>query len=100
METILHREIEFRALTPRRTFEAASDEQALEILRLWFGGSQVVDEVLGIDTDAVADRQSVAYRFAGHGPDGSFVIEQRAYFSDRDGRIDWMRLLCSGFRAP
>jgi len=26
------------------------------------------------------------------------VVEQQAYFTERDGRIDWMRVLCSGFR--
>jgi hypothetical protein len=29
---------------------------------------------------------------------GSFVVEQQAYYTERDGQITWMRVLCSGFR--
>ena len=57
-----------------------------------------VDEVVAVATDAFADRQRVAYRLRGHNDDGPFVVEQQAYFTERDGRIDWMRVLCSGFR--
>ena len=53
--------------------------------------------MLSIDSDAVADRERVGYRFAGHNADGPFVVEQQAYLSERDGRIDWMRVIC--FRA-
>ena len=31
-------------------------------------------------------------------PDGRFVVEQQAYLEERDGRIGWMRVMCSGFR--
>jgi hypothetical protein len=68
-------------------------------LRLWFSGSRVIEQVIGVEIDAFADRQRVAYRFRGHDADGPFVIEQHAYFSARDGQIDWMRLMCSGFRT-
>ena len=47
---------------------------------------------------AVGDRERVGYRFSGRNPDGRFVVEQQAYLSERDGRIGWMRALCSGFR--
>jgi len=34
-------------------------------------------------------------------PDGPHLVEQQAYYSTTDGRISWMRVLCSGFRpAP
>ena len=46
----------------------------------------------------MADRERVGYRFAGHNEDGPFVVEQQAYLSERDGRIDWMRVICSGMR--
>jgi hypothetical protein len=26
------------------------------------------------------------------------TVEQQAYLSTRDGQIDWMRVVCSGFR--
>ena len=32
-------------------------------------------------------------------PDGMFLVEQQAYFGAENGRISWLRILCSGFRA-
>ena len=96
---LLHPEVDFRALTPRRFWEATSPRQVVdEILTTWFEESDVVDEVLSIESGGVADREHVAYRFQGHNPDGPFVVEQQAYYTQRDGRIDWMRVLCSGYR--
>jgi hypothetical protein len=31
-------------------------------------------------------------------PEGLFLVEQQAYLAERDGRIGWMRVLCSGYR--
>lgn len=95
---VLCADIEFRAVTPRRFWEAQTAEETLDILHTWFDPSRVVDEVLGVRTDVVADRHSVTYRFAGGQPEGRFVIEQHAYYTERDDRIGWMRLVCSGFR--
>ena len=94
-------EMEFRALTPRRTWEA-SDPAGLvdEILRHWFEDGDEIDEIVSIKTDSVVDRQRVSYRFRGHNADGPFIVEQQAYYSEQDGRITWMRVLCSGFRTP
>ncbi|HEY7619613.1 MAG TPA: hypothetical protein VH834_07565 [Solirubrobacteraceae bacterium] len=99
--SLLHPEIDFRGLTPRRTWEASEPEQVVDgILRQWFEDSDEIDELVSVETGAVADRQRVAYLLRGHNGDGPFVVEQQAYYAERDGRIDWMRVLCSGFRAP
>jgi len=95
---VLCADIEFRAVTPRRFWEAQTAEETLDILHTWFDPPRVVDEVLAVRTDVVADRHSVTYRFAGEQPEGRFVIEQHAYYTERDDRIGWMRLVCSGFR--
>ena len=56
---------------------------------------------LDLDTGDMVDRQRVAWRFAVSTPDGPHLVEQQAYYSTTDGRISWMRVLCSGFRpAP
>jgi hypothetical protein len=91
--------IDFRGLTPGRGWEA-SDRDAVtgQILSRWFEDSDELEELVSVETDAFADRQRVAYRFRGHNPDGVFIVEQQAYYTERDGRIDWMRVLCSGFR--
>ncbi|HEX3691694.1 MAG TPA: hypothetical protein VHV28_18480 [Solirubrobacteraceae bacterium] len=95
---VLCPDVEFRALTPRRFWEAETTDNTLHILRTWFHPARVVDDVLGLSTDLVGDRHSVTYRFAGEEPEGRFVIEQHAYYTERDDRIGWMRLVCSGFR--
>ena len=41
---------------------------------------------------------AIGYRFSVRNPDGRFLVEQQAYLAARDGRIGWMRVLCSGFR--
>ena len=96
---LLDPEIDFRALTPRRFWEATSSNQVVdEILTTWFEEADVVEQVVSIETGGVADREHVTYRFAGTNPDGPFVVEQQAYYTQHDGRIDWMRVLCSGYR--
>jgi hypothetical protein len=92
--------VDFRALTPRRAWEATSSGETLQTLQTWFPSSRTIDETIMLETDAFADCQRVAYRFRGHVADEPFVIEQQAYFRERDGRIDWLRVMCSGFRTP
>lgn len=91
--------IDFRALTPRRVWEASSAYSVVAgVLRQWFDDGDELEEIVSVDVDSVADRQRVAYRFRGRNADGPFVVEQQAYYTERDGRIAWMRVLCSGFR--
>jgi hypothetical protein len=96
---LLHPEIDFRGLTSSRAWEASGPRALVDdVLRLWLEDSDVVEEVLDIQTDAVADTERVGYRFRGHNPDGPFIVEQQAYLRERDGRIGWMRVVCSGMR--
>ena len=95
---ILSPDVDFRALTPRRAWEAPGAGRAVGVLRGWFDDTTIVDDVLGIRTDVVGDRHCVTYRFAGERRQERFVIEQHVYYTEREGRICWMRLLCSGFR--
>jgi SnoaL-like domain len=96
---LLDPEVDFRGLTPGRAWEASGSRAVTEeVLSLWLEESDHIDGVVSVERDAVADRQRIAYRLEGTNPDGPFVFEQQAYFTERDGRIDWMRVLCSGFR--
>ena len=97
LRSLLDPEVEFRALTPRRSWEANGDAETLALFRRWFDLPTIVDEIDDVSSHAVGDRLHLAYRFLGHGDDGPFVIEQQIYFTERDGRIDWMRMMCSGF---
>lgn len=96
---LLHPEIDFRGLTPRRNWEAArADEVVNGILRQWFEDTDELEEIVSIQSDRVADRERVSYRFRGQNADGPFVVEQQAYYTETEGRINYMRVLCSGFR--
>jgi hypothetical protein len=96
---LLHPEIDFRGLTPRRVWEAEDSETVVTgVLRQWFEDSDEILELLHVETGAVADRERVGYRFLVRNPEGLFEVEQQAYIGERDGRIGWMRTLCSGFR--
>ncbi len=98
--TLVAEDIDFRGLTPRRSWQATSSADLIsDVLRTWLGESDVIEEVLEVKTGVFADRQYLAYKFRGHNEDGDFVVEQHAYFTESDGRIDWMRILCSGFRT-
>jgi hypothetical protein len=98
-QALLAPQIDFRALTPRRSWEAGDPASVVdEVLRQWFKDSDRIEEVAAIETDAFSDRCRVAYRFHGRNADGPFVLEQQAYFSESDGQIAWMRVLCSGYR--
>ena len=100
--SLLDPDVDFRGLTPNQVWEASSPQQVVdEILTGWFTESDHVEELFGVESGSVSDREHVAYRFRGHNDDGPFVVEQQAYFTERNGRIDWIRVLCSGFRpAP
>jgi hypothetical protein len=102
MLDLLHPQIDFRGLTPNRTWEANDRNAVISVLlRDWFEEADEIEALERLETDLVGDRQRVGYRFSVHKPDGHFVVEQQAYLAERDGQIGWMRVLCSGYRpAP
>jgi hypothetical protein len=96
---LLDPQVDFRGLTPNRNWEASSPAETVSnVMTQWFEDSDHIDELIEVQTGAFADRQQMTYSFRGHNEDGPFVVEQQAYFTERDGRIAWMRVLCSGFR--
>ena len=99
LRELLHPEISFRALTPNAHWEADDVDGVVEILfESWLEDSDHVDSLDHIETGGVGDRERVGYCFTVTNPDGTHVVEQQAYLGERDGRIDWMRVVCSGFR--
>lgn len=99
LRELLDPSVDFRALTPNRTWEEQDADAVLAVLlERWFEDGDVIEAVARVETDAVADRERVGYRFTGRNADGPFVVEQQAYLAERDGRISWLRVLCSGFR--
>ncbi len=97
---VLADELDFRGLTPGRSWKATSSTAAIDdiVLGHWFVETDVL-ETIDLTTSFVNDRHHVSYRFSGHNPDGPFVVEQQAYFDTANGHIAFMRVLCSGFRS-
>jgi hypothetical protein len=98
---VLHPEIDFRGLTPNQAWHVSDADAVLEIvLGRWFAPTNRIEAIELVEHDAFADREQLRFRFSGHNADGAFVVEQQAYLAERDGRIGWMRVVCSGFRSP
>jgi hypothetical protein len=102
---LLAPQVDFRAMTPRKTWEAQDPEGVLEIVfGHWFGESDQIDALEQLDTDAFADRERVGYRLGVSNPEGHFLVEQQVYLSegengsDGSGQIAWMRVMCAGYR--
>lgn len=62
--------------------------------------AQAIHELTEVTSHEFSDTESVTYRFRGRDTEGEYVCEQHAYLTQRDGSIDWMRVVCSGFCAP
>jgi hypothetical protein len=99
MRELIQPDIDFRALTPSRFWEARDADTVMSIvLGRWFEESDEIETLEQLETGTVVDRERVGYRFSVRNPDGQFVVEQQAYLYGRDGRIAWMRVLCAGYR--
>jgi hypothetical protein len=95
---LLHPELDFRAMTPARFWEAAEPKDVVDILATWFGNRGTLEQVVQVDTDRFADRERVGYRLQFRDGDAVQLVEQQAYLSERDGKIGWLRIMCTGFR--
>ena len=92
-------ELDFKALTPRRHWEATGADELLEILfDSWIVDSDEIRAIEKLDRDMFVDRERVGYRFRVANAKGEYLVEQQAFVTERDGRIAWMRVVCSGYR--
>jgi hypothetical protein len=91
--------VTFRAVTPRRFWDAETPVGVADIvLGTWFGPDKQITALTSVDTDVVGDAAKVSYRMSVDLASGPTVVEQVAYYSESDGRIRHLRLVCSGFR--
>ncbi|MBC6449571.1 hypothetical protein [Actinokineospora xionganensis] len=100
LAALLDPEVDFRALTPNTFWTAATPTEVVDIVfDSWFEEHDHIDAVAALETgDAVGDTQRTGYRFDITTPDGPHVVEQQAYYRERDGRLRYLRIVCSGFR--
>src|SRR5438270_4938383 len=95
---LLHPDLDFRAMTPKRVWEAADTDGVIETLSVWFDEGGTIDGIYALSVDSFADRQRVGYRLRIQNADGNHLVEQQAYLSEQEGRIGWLRIMCSGYR--
>jgi ketosteroid isomerase-like protein len=97
---LLAPDVDFRGLTPRRDWEAHTPAEVVHIvLGNWFADNDHIDAVSRVEHgDPVGDTQRVGYRFEIVNPDGRSTVEQQAYYRLDDGRLAYLRIVCSGFR--
>jgi hypothetical protein len=86
-----------RALIPPGVREATTRAGVTSYLKSWFGSAERL-ELLHSSAGTLADRLHLTYRFRVHAADGPRIVEQHAYCEVRNGAIQQMDLLCSGFR--
>jgi hypothetical protein len=90
--------VTFRAVTPRRFFDADTAVGVADVvLGRWFAAERPVSDLLSLDTGRVGHVERLTYRLAVDTASGPAVIEQAVYFTEQDGRISDIRLVCSGF---
>jgi hypothetical protein len=96
---LLSADVDFKGLTPGRLWEGTGPDAVVEtVFGSWFEDSDTIERVVGVkDGDDVADTAHVSYRFYLANAGGTFVAEQQAYYRG-DTEIDYLRVLCSGFR--
>lgn len=91
-------ELDFRAMTPGRFWQAATQDELLEILfGSWVESTDEVIALLSTETGEVSTRQRVTYRMHLRNADGDSLMEQQMYYQATDGKITWARIMCSGF---
>jgi hypothetical protein len=96
---LLRSDIDFRAMTPSRVWEADDPTRVEEVLRAWFEHpNRDVEHVEPTEPASVEDTQRVGWRVHGHDADGPFVYEQQAYVREDGEQIAWLRIMCSGPR--
>ncbi len=98
---LLDSEIDFRGLTPSRFWEANSATTLVDeiIFGAWFEADDHIDSLEDVQVGSVADRDRVCYLLRVITPGGVYLVEQQAYFNVENDCINWLRIMCSGFRA-
>lgn len=96
---LLAPDVDFLGLTPRRMWEAHTPGEVLEVLGTWFGEEDRIEALLAVSAgEPVEDTEHVGYRLTVVTPDGPHTVAQHAYYRTDDGRIAYLRVMCSGFR--
>ena len=95
---LLHPEIDFRAMTPNRIWEADGPAGVEDVLRRWFEDpDEELHRIAATPTEWIEGTARVGWLVRISDADGPHVFEQQAYVRERDSQIGWMRVICSGW---
>jgi hypothetical protein len=95
---LFHAEVDFRAMTPNRVWEAEGRGGVEAVLREWFEDpDEEVGEIEATEPVSIEDTIRVGWLVRISDADGPHIFEQQAYVRERAGQIDWMRVMCSGW---
>jgi hypothetical protein len=100
LRRVLADDVDFRAMTPGKFWEARSAAEVVDdiILRRWFSPTDHTEALESCVAGEVGGRHKVTYLLRGRNGDGPFQVEQHAYYDVVDDRIAWLRVACSGYR--
>ena len=92
-------EVDFRALTPGRVWEAPTPDAVIDevILGSWFEPGDVIKRIESVQHGQVGTRFKIGYRLRVESAGQTYTVEQQAFCDLSDGKITWLRVLCSGF---
>ncbi|GAA3909229.1 hypothetical protein [Microbacterium invictum] len=79
-------------------YEGLGQQGPIKALQGWIPDDYQIEGVEQIVTDAFAARGRVGYRLRVRKPEGTFLLEQQAYVGQQDGRINYLRIMCGGYR--
>jgi TusA-related sulfurtransferase len=97
LETCFHPQVRFRALVPSGLRERTGSADTVALLKSWFSEPNRM-QLLQREVYLVSQRVRISYRFRELYSDGETeVIEQNAFCDVREGLIESMDILCSGF---
>jgi hypothetical protein len=99
LRSLFGSELDFRGLIPGQLWEAATPDALVNdvILGTWFEPGDVIDRIESVQAGQVGSRTRIGYLLRVTNASGSFTVEQQAYLDLTDGKITWLRVLCSGF---
>lgn len=97
--SLLHPEVDFRGMTPRKIWEAEGPAGVEDVLRKWLDApDEEIALVEATEPVHVEDTMRVGWRVQARDSEGPFVFEQQVYARERDGQVVWLRVMCSGQR--
>lgn len=99
LRSLFASEVDFRALTPGRVWDALTPDAVIDevILGSWFEPGDVIRRIESVQHGQVGSRTHIAYRLRVESAGQTYTVEQQAFCDLRDGKITWLRVLCSGF---